>query len=89
MGLTMGQRRRLRRPRRRGTGRRRERVKPRFWTSCAWIAVWHMLHDEVDYQDLGPDHFLNRNPDRARSRAIRQLNQLGYSVTLNPISFAA
>jgi hypothetical protein len=48
-----------------------------------------MLHDEVDYQDLGPDHFLNRNPDRARSRAIRQLNQLGYSVTLNPISFAA
>jgi hypothetical protein len=48
-----------------------------------------MLHDEVDYQDLGPDHFLNRNPDRGRSRAIRQLNQLGYSVTLNPISPAA
>ena len=29
-----------------------------------------MLHDDVDYQDLGPDHFLNRNPDRARNRAF-------------------
>jgi len=29
-----------------------------------------MLHDDVDYQDLGPDHFRNRNPDRARNRAF-------------------
>jgi len=66
------------------------RCAPLFtYKSAVQIAVWHMLHDHVDYQDLGPDHFLNRNPDRARSRAIRQLNQLGYSVTLNPISPAA
>jgi hypothetical protein len=27
-------------------------------------AVWHMLINNIDYQDLGPDHFTRRNPDR-------------------------
>lgn len=30
-----------------------------------------------------------RHPDRARHRAIQALNQLGYTVTLNPIQGAA
>jgi transposase len=48
-------------------------------------AAWHMLSTQHDYQDLGPDHFTKRDPERARRRAITALNQLGYTVTLNPI----
>ncbi|GAA4264372.1 IS110 family RNA-guided transposase [Dactylosporangium darangshiense] len=52
-------------------------------------AVWHVLSATTEYHDLGGDHHLRRDPDRARHRAIRALNQLGYTVTLNPIQGAA
>jgi len=48
-------------------------------------SVWHMLTTGADYQDLGADHFLRRDPERERRRAITALNKLGYTVTLNPI----
>jgi transposase len=48
-------------------------------------AAWHVLSANTDYHDLGGDHHIRRNPDRARHRAIQALNQLGYTVTLNPI----
>jgi transposase len=51
-------------------------------------AIWHMLSDDLDYHDLGSDYFAKRDPERATRRAIRQLNQLGYTVTLNPIEAA-
>ena len=40
---------------------------------------------------LGPDHFPQPQPRQGTQsgRLIHQLNQLGYSVTLNPISPAA
>ena len=49
------------------------------------VSVWHMLSGNADYQDLGADHFLRRDPERERRRAITALNKLGYAVTLNPI----
>lgn len=49
------------------------------------VSVWHMLAAGQDYHDLGADHFLRREPDRERRRAITALNRLGYTVTLNPI----
>jgi transposase len=49
------------------------------------VSVWHMLSASTDYQDLGADHFLRRDPERERRRAIAALNKLGYTVTLNPI----
>jgi hypothetical protein len=52
-------------------------------------SVWHMLSTNTDYHDLGGDHFLRRDPDRERRRAITALNKLGYAVTLNPIQAAA
>jgi transposase len=52
-------------------------------------AVWHILSATTEYHDLGGDHHLRRNPDRARHQAIRALNQLGYTVTLNPIQEVA
>jgi transposase len=34
------------------------------------------------YEDPGGDYFTRLNPERARTRAIRQLDSLGYTVTL-------
>lgn len=46
-------------------------------------AIWHILTTNSRYHDLGNDYFLNRlNPDAARRRAVRQLERLGYQVTL-------
>jgi transposase len=49
------------------------------------VSVWHMLSANTGYRDLGADHFLRRDPERERRRAITALNKLGYTVTLNPI----
>ncbi|WP_282699758.1 IS110 family transposase [Streptomyces sp. CC219B] len=53
------------------------------------IAVWHMFTDDVEYADLGGDHFLHR-VGRARQtrRLVSQLNQLGYQVVLQPVEAA-
>ncbi|MEU3044908.1 hypothetical protein ABZ705_00005 [Streptomyces sp. NPDC006984] len=48
-----------------------------------------MLTDNVAYQELGGSYFAQRDPERATRRAITQLNQLGYTVTLNPRETAA
>ncbi|MEU6258654.1 IS110 family transposase [Streptomyces sp. NPDC047043] len=52
-------------------------------------AIWHMLTDNVPYHELGGTYFVQRDPERATRRAITALNQLGYTVTLNPIKGAA
>jgi hypothetical protein len=49
------------------------------------VSVWHMLTANAGYRDFGADHFLRRDPERERRRAITALNKLGYTVTLNPI----
>jgi transposase len=49
------------------------------------VATWHMITHGVDYQDLGPTHYLMRiDPARHTRRLINQLNQLGYQVLLSP-----
>ncbi|MFJ9352928.1 IS110 family RNA-guided transposase [Streptomyces mirabilis] len=52
-------------------------------------AIWHMLTDNVPYQELGGTYFTQRDPERSTRRAINTLNQLGYTVTLNPLESAA
>jgi hypothetical protein len=49
------------------------------------IAVWHMLTDNVDYQDLGGDYFTKQDPERAMRRIMRQANVLGLTVRFDPI----
>ena len=48
------------------------------------VIAWHLLTDNCDYQDLGGDYFVRRDTDRARQRAVAQLQALGYQVTLQP-----
>jgi transposase len=49
------------------------------------VIVWHLLADDARFTDLGADHFTKHlNPDRQKRNHIRQLEALGYTVTLTP-----
>jgi transposase len=47
-------------------------------------SIYHMLKNGVPYEDLGPDHFHNRSRTSHAHRLVRQLENLGYTVNLNP-----
>ena len=47
------------------------------------VAAYHILKDDVPYQDLGGDYFIRRaDPTRITQRLIAQLQRLGHTVTL-------
>jgi transposase len=50
------------------------------------VIVWALLSDDdAQFVDLGPDYYATRtNPERKVRQHIRELQALGYSVTLNP-----
>ena len=48
------------------------------------IAVWHMLRNGEAYADPGADFYIRTDPDRAKNKAVRQLRNLGYNVTITP-----
>jgi transposase len=48
------------------------------------MAVWNMLAAGKKYTDLGGDYYTQRDPLRAKQKAIRQLQALGYQVTIKP-----
>jgi transposase len=50
------------------------------------VIAWHLLTHDCDYADLGGDYFVRRDADRARQRAVAQLQALGYRVTLEPLA---
>lgn len=43
-------------------------------------AVYHMLKNQVPYQDLGPDHLAKRDAARTAARLARRFKELGYDV---------
>ena len=50
------------------------------------IAIWHMGTNGCLYDDPGADYFNRLHPDRAKKRAINQLEAMGYQVTLTHAS---
>jgi transposase len=50
------------------------------------VIVWHLLSDpDARYHDLGSDFYDNRiGPERKKRAHVRQLEALGYKVTLEP-----
>ena len=50
------------------------------------VIIWHLLAQrDTKYADLGPDHFAKHiNPAAKKRNHIRQLEALGYNVTLTP-----
>jgi transposase len=51
--------------------------------------AWHMLVNGAFYRDPGPDYYTRHHPGRTKTRAIKQLEGLGYKVTLEPLTAAA
>jgi transposase len=45
-------------------------------------AIWSMANTGAHYDDPGNDYYLRRDPERVRRNATRQLERLGYTVTL-------
>ena len=51
------------------------------------IAYWHVVHDQVDYAELGVDWAQRRHsPEHQVRRLVRRLEQLGQQVTLTPVA---
>ena len=51
------------------------------------IIIWHVLHDGVEFHDLGPDYFTRPGSpatDRRKDHLIRELQTLGYKVNITP-----
>ncbi len=45
-------------------------------------SIYYMLKTDRDYQDLGPQHFDQRNPERLKRNLIKRLQALGVTVTI-------
>ncbi|MFX0538188.1 IS110 family transposase [Ornithinimicrobium sp. Y1847] len=63
--------------------RRRGRKRAKVATSRTILeSAWWVMRHDVDYQDLGPEHFLTRtlNPARRAHRLVSELRALGYDV---------
>jgi transposase len=48
-------------------------------------AIWHMGHTGQLYNDPGADFFTRLHPERAKRRAMHQLEAMGYNVTLDRV----
>jgi transposase len=48
------------------------------------VIVYHMLRDQTEYHDLGPNYFEPRDRDRAVKTHVKRLQHLGFAVTLTP-----
>ena len=46
------------------------------------VIIYHMLRDQKAYRDLGPTYFETRDIERLRTAAVRRLEALGYTVSL-------
>ena len=53
------------------------------------VIFYHMLSTDVEYQDLGVEHFDRLEPERLRRYLVKRLEQLGYQVSLTTRDAAA
>jgi len=51
--------------------------------------AYTMLVNGTFYRDPGPDYYTRHNPAKTQAKAIKQLEALGYSVSLEPRNHAA
>jgi transposase len=53
------------------------------------VVAYHVIDRGQEYSDLGADHFVRRrDPKRHANKLLRQLQALGYEVTLEPVEAA-
>jgi len=73
------------------------RLKARRGNKCAAVAIahrilvsiYHMLSQNVSYNDLGDLYLDNLNKHHLTRNLVRRLQRLGYSVTVTPLDAAA
>jgi hypothetical protein len=46
------------------------------------VVAYHLLREQVLFQDLGPDYFDRLDPKRLTRHLVRRLESLGHRVTL-------
>src|SRR5687768_18533262 len=46
--------------------------------------AYYVLRDDATYRELGADYFTRRDRERTTRRHVKQLEALGYTVTLAP-----
>lgn len=71
-------------------GARYRRLSTRIGKSKAIVAIehnilvtiWTMAHTGALYDDPGANYYTQRRPDQTKTRAIHQLESMGYTVTL-------
>jgi len=51
--------------------------------------AYHMLLNGAFYNDPGPDYYTRHHPGKTKAKAVKQLEALGYHVTLEPLTDAA
>ena len=51
--------------------------------------AWNMLTNGAFYCDPGADYYTRHQPGKTKAKAIKQLENLGYKVTLEPLTNAA
>ena len=52
------------------------------------VIIYHLLRDQRPYADLGPDYFDRLDTARIQRHHVHRLEQLGYTVTLQPTEAA-
>lgn len=50
------------------------------------VIIYHLLSDQVCYQELGGNFFDERDRQAVEKRLVRRLQRLGYQVELQPAS---
>ena len=53
------------------------------------VIAYHLLTHQINYQDLGPHYFAERDREGVKRRLVRRLEDLGYAVTVTPAPVAA
>jgi len=52
------------------------------------VIIYHLLHEQQPYRELGPGHAEEQANDASKRWAIRRLEQLGYQVSLESAEIA-
>ena len=46
------------------------------------VIIWQMSRTGAFCEDPGPDYYIRRDPEHTKRRALQQLANLGYKVTI-------
>ena len=50
------------------------------------VIIFHLLKDQVPYQELGATYLDQRDREHAPRRYVKQLERLGHRVILEPVA---